>query len=127
MQIAPPVDTPHLTTQIVERINATRPADAQIKTDKILDGLAARYTHLRQLGWSDDTATDVIKNHPDLVFGPYIAMRRALSLLLDGDVAKVDPGPRGPYDGLGVSVAQSPRNGALTGRVWIIILYAKRR
>jgi len=127
VQISPPVDTKRLEAQIVARINATRPADAQIKTDKILDGLAARYTHLRQLGWSDDTATDVIKNHPDLVFGPYIAMRRALSLLLDGDVAKVDPGPRGPYDGLGVSVAQSPRNGALTGRVWIIILYAKRR
>ena len=127
VQVAPVIDTRRLATQILARINAARAADEQLATDKILDRLADRYTHLRALGWSDAAASEVLKGDPDLVFGPFVAMRRALSLMLDDDVAKVDLGARGPYNGLGISVAQSPRNGALAGRVWVMILYAKRR
>jgi hypothetical protein len=139
VQIVEPIDTKLLAQQILARINATRePATqrreksprestAQLVVNERLTRLADRYTRLRALGWSDESVTLALKGDGDLVFSGVTTVRRALSLLVDGDASKVDLGE--PYtftDGLGIGVAQSPRNGALAGRIWVIIIYGHR-
>ena len=52
---------------------------------------------------------------------------RALTLLLTDDPDKVDIGPDKEFDGVGVAALQAPRNGALAGRTFVIVIYARRR
>ena len=122
-----PIDTAALTRGILARINAKRPTDAQIASDPALDKIALRYATERARGWSDATSIARVKGDHELVFGNFLTMHRALSLLLVADPATVDLGPDLPYDSVGIAAVQSQRNGALAGRLWVIVLYAKDR
>jgi len=127
VRIVPPIDTARLTAAILVRINATRPADAQIATDPLLDEIAQRYALERSRGWSDESSMRFVRDDHRFVFGPFATMSRALTLLVTDDPQGVDLGPPTRYDMVGIAAVQSARNGALAGRVWVIVLYARER
>lgn len=127
VRVVPPIDTARLTSAILARINATRPPDEQIATDPLLDEIALRYALERSRGWSDESSMRFVRDDHRFVFGPFATMSRALTLLVADDPNGVDLGPPTRYDMLGIAAVQSARNGALAGRVWVIVLYARRR
>ncbi|MEP6865291.1 MAG: hypothetical protein ABJE66_32030 [Deltaproteobacteria bacterium] len=60
---------------------------------------------------------------PEFDFGAYGFTWRALTLLLDDDIAKIDLGPdKKPFSGVGLPAMHAPRNGALAGRTYVIVL-----
>jgi hypothetical protein len=127
VRIVPPIDTTRLTAAILARINATRPADEQTATDPLLDEIAGRYARERSRGWTDESSMRFVRDDHRFVFGPFATMSRALTLLVTDAPQSVDLGPPTRYDMLGIAAVQSARNGALAGRVWVIVLYARRR
>ena len=115
---------------MLERIARLRPEPEQrlpLVRDKLLDRIAASYVRNRVRGWSDDTVTYATRNDTELAFGPFGFTWRALTLLLADDIDKVDLGPGKPFAGVGIAALQAPRNGALAGRTYVIVLYGKAR
>lgn len=131
VQIVDPVDTDKITAELLARINAATIHEEPLLNDTTLRGLAVHYTRLRSAGWSDAMSYIGFTDDGDTNFGPYKAIHRALGLLLDGNSGKVDLDLPPHFDKLGtrvgISVVQSPRNGPLAGRVWVIILYGAQR
>jgi uncharacterized protein YkwD len=128
VSIVPPIDTARLEAEMFARIRARHPEWPQLKRDRFLDHIAAKYVVNRVRGWSDTTVTDATQHDPEFDFGAYGFTWRALTLLLDDDIAKVDLGPdKKPFSGVGLAAMQAPRNGALAGRTYVIVLYGKTR
>jgi hypothetical protein len=69
----------------------------------------------------------LVRDDAQFVYSGYGPIRRALTLLLSDSPDKVDLGPPQPweYDGVGLGIAQAPRDGALAGRVWVVLLFGK--
>lgn len=129
VQLVDPVDTRRMEQQLFARISdklgaRERPIE---KTNTTLDHLAAHYTALRAAGWSDPSAYFGFTDDGDLDFGPFKNLHRVIALQLDADTSKLDLDIPRRLDAVGISVRQSPRNGPLAGRVWLIILYAQSR
>jgi len=127
VSIVPKIDTVRIESEMFARIRARHPEWPQLKRDRFLDRIAAEYVLNRVRGWSEKTVTDATQHDPNFDFGPYAYTWRALSLLLDDDLEKVDLGPAVPFSGVGLAVMQAPRNGALAGRTFVIVLYGKGR
>ncbi|HET9987203.1 MAG TPA: hypothetical protein VFQ65_01755 [Kofleriaceae bacterium] len=127
VSIVPPIDTARLEAEMFERIRARHPEWPQLRRDRLLDHIARKYALNRTRGWSDATVTDATQHDPELDFGAFAYTWRALTLLLDDDIAKVDLGPNKPFGGVGLAALQAPRNGALAGRTFVIVLYGKGR
>jgi hypothetical protein len=127
VSIVPPIDTARLEAEMFARIRARHPEWPQLKRDRFLDHIAAKYIVNRVRGWSDATVTDATQHDPEFDFGVYAFTWRALSLLLDDDLDKIDLGPDKPFSGVGLAAMQAPRNGALAGRTYVIVLYGKGR
>jgi uncharacterized protein YkwD len=128
VSIVPLIDTARIEAEMFARIRARHPEWPDLKRDHFLDHIAAKYVVNRVRGWSDKTVTDATQHDPEFDFGAYAYTWRALTLLLDDDVDKVDLGPdKKPFTGVGLAVMQAPRNGALAGRTYVIVLYGKAR
>ena len=130
--IVPPIDAPRIERDVFERIAARAIVREprlreDLHRDKFLDKLARDYVLNRARGWTDKTVTYALQHDPSATFGPYGITWRALTLLLTDDVAKVDLGDDKPFTGVGVAAIQAPRNGALAGRTYVIVLYGKSR
>ena len=127
VSIVPKIDTVRLETEMFARIRARHPEWPQLRRDRFLDHIAEEYAMNRVRGWSEKTVTDATQHDPDFDFGPYAYTWRALSLLLDDDIEKIDLGPNKTFGGVGLAVRQAPRNGALAGRTFVVVLYGKSR
>ncbi|HEY6035158.1 MAG TPA: hypothetical protein VIV58_12880, partial [Kofleriaceae bacterium] len=127
VSIVPEIDTARLETEMLARIRARRPDAPGLRRDRLLDRIARKYAVNRARGWSDKTVADAMQHDPEFDFGAYAFTWRALSLLLADDVDKIDLGPNKPFGGVGLAVIQAPRNGALAGRTFVIVLYGKGR
>jgi uncharacterized protein YkwD len=130
VSIVPPIDTARLEAAMLERIaklRTERERRLPLVRNKLLDRIAAKYVRDRVLGWSDTTVTDATRDNTELAFGPFGFTWRALTLLLTDDIDKVDLGPGKPFAGVGIAALQAPRNGALAGRTFVIVLYGKAR
>jgi uncharacterized protein YkwD len=127
VSIVPPIDTARIEAEMFARIRARHPEWPQLQRDHFLDHIAWKYVLNRVRGWSDQTVTDATQHDPEFDFGSYGFTWRALTLLLDDDIEKVDLGPNKPFSGVGLAAMQAPRNGALAGRTYVIVLYGKTR
>ena len=127
VSIVPPIDTARLEAQMFARIRARHPEWPLLRRDHQLDHIAWKYVLNRTRGWSDDTVTDATQHDPEFDFGPFGYTWRALTLLLTDDIDKVDLGPNKSFTGVGLAALQAPRNGALAGRTFVIVLYGKGR
>lgn len=127
VSIVPPIDTARLEAEMFARIRARHPEWPGLRRSRLLDHIALKYARNRTRGWSDATVTDAIQHDPELDFGTFANTWRALTLLLDDDIDKVDLGPNKSFAGVGLAALQAPRNGALAGRTFVIVLYGKGR
>jgi uncharacterized protein YkwD len=131
VSVIPKIDTARIEANMLERIDARRPEwDRQhykFPRSKLLERMARKYVQYRALGWSDATVSYATQHDTDLDFGEFGFSWRALTLLLTDDPDKVDIGPDKEFDGVGVAALQAPRNGALAGRTFVIVIYGKRR
>ena len=129
VSIVPPIDTARIEAEMFERIvraTPTRSPAPQAPRSKLLDHIARKYVLNRARGWSDDTVTDATQHDPEFDFGAFGFTWRALTLLLTDDIDKVDLGPdRRRSTGVGLAALQAPRNGALAGRTFVIVIYGK--
>jgi uncharacterized protein YkwD len=131
VSIIPKIDTARIEAQMLERIDARRPdydrRHFKFPESKLLQRMARKYVQYRALGWSDETVSYATQHDTDLDFGEFGFSWRALTLLLADDPDRVDIGPDKEFDGVGVAALQAPRNGALAGRTFVIVIYGKRR
>jgi uncharacterized protein YkwD len=127
VRIVPRIDTVAMRVEILRRLQARMPEHVKLPISPLLERLAKKYVTGRAQGWSEQTMMAVIQKDPEFVFGPFGTMKRAMTLLITDDVDKVDLGPNPAPDGVGVAVVQAPREGALVGRTWVLILYAHNR
>lgn len=131
VQVIEPIPYERIEEDMLRRIDARRSdydrRHTPLRRDPFLDRFARKYADARARGWSDEVAMDAIQHDPAFVYGPYSLTWRAISLLLDDDPAKAEIGPDRPYQGVGMAVVQAPRNGALVGRTYAIVLYGTLR
>lgn len=132
VSVIPKIDTARIEAKMLERIDARRPDFDRrqwgpTKRNKLLDHLAWKYVKNRALGWGDTTVSYATQHDTELDFGQFGTSWRALTLLLVDDPDKVDIGPDKEFDGVGIAALQAPRNGALAGRTFVIVIYGKRR
>jgi uncharacterized protein YkwD len=130
VSIVPPIDTKRIETEMLARIDARRTERERripLRRNLLLDRIAAKYARNRVIGWSDIAVTNLTQNDTELDFGPFGITWRALTLLLADDIDKVDLGADEHFDGVGLAALQAPRNGALAGRTFVIVIYGKNR
>jgi uncharacterized protein YkwD len=133
VSVVPKIDTDRIAQNMIERIDARRPEivrkerPLKLVHDPALDHMAEKYIRNRVRGWSDKNVADALQHDTEQAFSAYKFSWRALTLLLDDDPSKVDIGPDKPFDGVGISVMQAPRNGALAGRTYVIVIYGMLR
>jgi uncharacterized protein YkwD len=127
VSIVPPIDTAKLRTAVLARLRAHLPFKATIPSRKVLDDVAQKYARLYAEGWPDTDMVQLVRDDAQFMYSGYGPIRRALTLLLSDSPDKVDLGPPQPweYDGVGLGIAQAPRDGALAGRVWVVLLFGK--
>ncbi|MEO8843678.1 MAG: hypothetical protein ABI591_21435 [Kofleriaceae bacterium] len=132
VSIIPKIDTARIEANMLARIDARRPELERrqwgpLERNKLLDHVAWKYVLNRARGWGDPTVSYETQHDVELDFGNFGTSWRALTLLLTDDPSLVDIGPDQPFDGVGVAALQAPRNGALAGRTYVIVIYGKRR
>jgi len=121
--IVPPIDVARLRANVLARLRAHR----LLPENPVLDELARRYARGRVQGWSEADMISYMEHDSELVFSSFEHLHRAMTLLLHNTVDEVDLGPPSSFDAVGISVLQAPRNGALAGRVWVVILLGELR
>jgi len=132
VSVIPKIDTARIEANMLERIDARRPEFDRrqwgpTKRNKLLDHIAWKYVINRVRGWGDATVSYATQHDTELDFGQFGTSWRALTLLLTDDPSLVDIGPDKEFDGVGLAAIQAPRNGALAGRTFVIVIYGKRR
>ncbi|MFT3696345.1 MAG: hypothetical protein QM831_24610 [Kofleriaceae bacterium] len=131
VQIIEPIRLDRVEEDMMRRIDARRSdydrKHAPLRRDKFLDRFALKYAYARARGWRDEVAMDAIQHDVNFRYGPYKNTWRAITLLLDDDPSKVDIGPERAFHGIGIAAVQAPRNGALAGRTFVIVLYGTYR
>ena len=68
-----------------------------------------------------------IQNVGKHLVSPAHVSANGLGVWVEQAASEVDLGPSTPFDRVGVAVVQAPRDGALAGRIWVVILFGKLR
>jgi len=127
VQIAPVIDIARLRDDVLVRVRARLPVKSKLPSSRTLDELASRLARNYATGWPESDMMAYAKDDAQLMYSGYAHVQRAMTLLLTDSIDKVDLGPANPaeFDRIGVGIVQAPRNGALAGRVWVVILFGK--
>jgi uncharacterized protein YkwD len=127
--IVPVIDVARLRTDVLARVRARLPFKAKLPDVRVLDDAAQKYAQDYAAGWPESDMVAYTRDDAQLMYSGYEHIQRAMTLLLADSIEKVDLGPSDPgeYDRIGIGIVQAPRNGALAGRVWIVLLFARTR
>ncbi len=127
--IVPVIDVARLRTEVLARVRARLPFKVKLPNARVLDEVAQKYAQDYAAGWPEADMVAYTKDDAQLMYSGYEHVQRAMTLLLADSIDKVDlgPGNAGEYDRIGLGIVQAPRNGALAGRVWVVLLFARAR
>ena len=127
VQIAPAIDPVKVREELIGKLRATSPMAKQASIDRLLQRLADRYATNLAAGWPEDMLWAAIVKDVNLAFARYKHAKKATVVVLDPqklDGAAIIEGRR--FHDLGVSIAQSGRDGPLAGRIWVVVFFGER-
>ena len=127
VQIAPAIDPVNVRQVLLDNIRASSPMGMNSKIDRLLQKLATRYARDLAAGWREDTLWVATTKDVNLAFARYKHAKKSTVVVLDPsklDVRGIIGDRR--FHELGIGVAQSGRNGALAGRIWVVVFFGER-
>ena len=119
--ISPPVDMVRLTIDLEDRIRKAVPNLRRF--DPLLSFIADAYARTLAIGWTSSSAWKQFVSNIGLHGARYVPLANTVTMIFSPDELQgLDLVTRFPgHPDIGIGIAQSARDGALAGRIWIVV------